>query len=142
MTIQLNLWGNIAAKGTEATDFHANSNSISGRMELYQGVHQALLRSSGSASCSRRDAAPGTRCEWRQVRVHLNVAKYFCSSGHHPTHLCSASGASISFVLLVLSQIIHLCPWHFAAPGNCQSICSMDIYFQSCAHIYLSIYII
>lgn len=45
MTIQLNLWGNIAAKGTEATDFHANSNSISGRMELYQGVHQALLRS-------------------------------------------------------------------------------------------------
>lgn len=45
MIIQLNLWENRAAEGTEATDFHANTSSISGYMELCQGVHQPLLRS-------------------------------------------------------------------------------------------------
>lgn len=53
MTIQLNLQGNTAAKGTEATNFHVAASSISGRTELCQGAHQASLRSLAQPSAAR-----------------------------------------------------------------------------------------
>lgn len=84
----------------------------------------------GAASCSRKGAAPRTRCEPWEVRTDSAVAKQSCSRRHHPMCFCSAFGAHSSGGQPSASSALAeaFCPWPSVAPGNCQSICFIYIY--------------
>lgn len=110
VTIQLNLQGSAGATGTEVTDSDGAARSLRGHTELCQGAHQALLRSLAQPPATG-GCSTGARCELREGRMDLAVARQSCSSRHHPTCPCFAFGSGSSGQTLAsraLAGVVHI----------------------------------